>query len=62
LNYKAGDVNDCARAIGQLINDREQLKEMQHNSQRLAQTIYDRKILYPQYVDFIERIAKHTRK
>jgi glycosyltransferase involved in cell wall biosynthesis len=62
LNYKARDVNDCARAIEQLISDREELGDMRLNSQRLAQTCYDRKILYPRYVDFIERIAKHTHK
>lgn len=62
LNYKAGDVNDCVRAIEQLINNRKELGDMQLNSQRLAQTTYDRKTLYPRYVDFIERVARHTQK
>jgi len=30
---------------------------MQTNSRRLAQTCYDRKVLYPQYVSLIEQVV-----
>jgi len=56
LDYKAGDIDSCARAIEQVVNNREELTAMQAGSRRLAQTCYDRKVLYPQYVSLIEQV------
>jgi len=57
LDYKAGDVDSCAEVIEQVVNNREELTTMQAGSRRLAQTCYDRKVLYPQYVSLIEQVV-----
>ena len=60
LDYQAGDVDNCAQAIEQIITNREELAAMQSNSYHLAKTRYDRKVLYPEYVDLIEQVEKHN--
>lgn len=58
LDYKAGDVNSCAELIQQIVRDRQELVTMQRNSRHLAQTCYDRQLLYPQYVSVIEQVGE----
>ena len=58
LTYKAGDINSCMQAIKEVVSDPGRLRTMQQNSHRLAQTVYDRKVLYQQYVDLIEKVAE----
>jgi len=58
LDYQAGNVDSCAQAIKQIVSNPQQLTAMQNNSQHLVQTQYDRKILYPKYVDLIEQVAE----
>lgn len=57
LDYTAGDINSCAAAIKDIVSDTDRLHRMQENSRCLAQTVYDRKVLYQQYVDLIEKVA-----
>lgn len=57
LNYAAGDIDSCARAIRDIIKNPNNLFRMKENSRRLAKTVYDRKVLYQKYVDLIEKVA-----
>ena len=56
LDYKAGNVDNCAEAIKKVINDMTKLHTMQKNSRHLAQTVYDRDRLYQKYIDVIEKL------
>ena len=57
LNYTAGDVNSCTAAIKDIVSNPKRLRRMQDNSRCLAQTVYDRRVLYQKYVDLIEKVA-----
>jgi glycosyltransferase involved in cell wall biosynthesis len=54
LDYKAGNVDSCARTIKQIVVSKQSLTPMQQNSRHLAETRYDRRLLYPHYVHLIE--------
>jgi glycosyltransferase involved in cell wall biosynthesis len=58
LDYQAGRVDSCAEAIEQVIRKRQELLAMRQNARRLAETRYDRKLLYGQYINLIERLFK----
>jgi len=60
LSYQAGNVESCAQAVEQIVNNREELAIMQRNSRHLAQTRYNRKVVYPQYVALIEQVAQNN--
>jgi glycosyltransferase involved in cell wall biosynthesis len=57
LDYQAGDVDSCARAIKEIVSDPGRLRAMQQNSRRLAETTYDRRVLYQHYVKLVEKVA-----
>lgn len=57
LDYTAGDINSCIQAIEEIVSDLGRLHRMQQNSRHLAETVYDRKVLYQQYVDLIEKVV-----
>lgn len=57
LDYEAGDVNSCAKAIERIVSNQELLITMQRNARNLAEARYDRKLLYSQYIDFIEHLG-----
>lgn len=57
LDYCAANVYSCSQAIRRAVDDIECLRAMGTASRRLATTTYDRKVIYPGYVNFIERIA-----
>ncbi len=54
LDYEAGNVDDCSRAINEVVSDLSRLRIMQVNSRNLAINAYEQKVLYQQYVKFIE--------
>jgi len=56
LDYQAGNVDSCIKAIKEVINNREEMIAMQRNSRSLAENSFDRMVLYPRYVDFIEQL------
>jgi glycosyltransferase involved in cell wall biosynthesis len=58
LDYEAGNVDSCAKAIEQVVDNRENLATFQQNSRPLAETRYDRRLLYTQYAHLIERLGK----
>jgi glycosyltransferase involved in cell wall biosynthesis len=58
LDYQAGNVDSCVTAIEQVVDNREKLTAMQQGSRFLAETRYDRRLLYSQYVHLIERLGK----
>jgi len=60
LDYKAGDVDSCAQAMEQTAGNRKELATLQLNSRRLAETRYDRRLLYRQYVSLIEQVAQNS--
>ncbi|UCG46727.1 MAG: glycosyltransferase family 4 protein [Phycisphaerales bacterium] len=60
LDYQAGDVDSCAGAIRQIAGDRKELAALQLNSRRLAETTYDRSVLYRRYVSLIEQAVQNS--
>jgi glycosyltransferase involved in cell wall biosynthesis len=58
LDYRPGDVNGCVAAIEQVIRDDAGRTAMARASRRLAETTYDRKLLFPQYAALIEKLGK----
>jgi glycosyltransferase involved in cell wall biosynthesis len=59
IDYRAGDIDSCMQAIRDIVSDVERLGSMQQNSRRLAEEVYDRGVLYQQYVEFIEEVANN---
>ncbi len=60
LNYTAGDVTGCAAAIARVLDDSAATAEMKRQSRHLAETVYDRAVFMPRYVELIERVgAEH---
>ena len=57
LDYRAGDVDSCAEAIRQIVSDTSRLQTLQRNSRRMAESVYDRKILYQKYANLIEEVT-----
>ena len=57
VDYEAGNVASCAAAMERLMVDTEERQEMGRAAHRLAETTYDRAVLYPRYVMFIEQPA-----
>ena len=57
LDYRAGDAADCAAAIQRLLGDPAALAEMRRAARALAESTYDRAVLYPRYAAFLERLA-----
>ena len=57
LDYEAGNPDSCAAAAARLIGDPPACKAMGAAARRLAETQYNRKILYRRYVEAIERVA-----
>lgn len=60
LDYRPGDVGSCVQAIEQIITNPKELANMQYNSRHLAETKYDRKVLYPRYVELIEELVESS--
>ena len=57
LDYEAGNPDSCAAAAARLMGDPQTSKAMGGAARRLAETQFDRKVLYPRYVDLLERVA-----
>ena len=62
LDYRAGDASDCATAVEHSLADEGQLRQMQIASRRLADTTYDRNVLYSRYVQLIEQLAAGAKR
>jgi len=57
MDYRPGDVEACAQVMQQLITQPDRTRQMGRSARRLAETVYDRDLLMPQYVEFIEQVA-----
>jgi len=57
FNYDAENVNSCAQAIEKVGSDRNQLITMQRNGRHLAESHYDRRVLYPHYAELVEEFG-----
>ena len=57
LDYSAGDADSCAAAIERVVRDVAGRVAMQKAARRLAETTYDRAILFPKYVELIEELG-----
>jgi glycosyltransferase involved in cell wall biosynthesis len=57
LDYRAGDPQSCAAAIERLVRRPDERAAMQQAARRLAETTYDRKVLYPKYAELIEEVG-----
>jgi glycosyltransferase involved in cell wall biosynthesis len=60
LDYRAGDADSCAAAIETILRDRPTCAAMGQAARRLAETTYDRALLFPKYVELIERLGAGT--
>lgn len=58
LTYTAGNVDACVAAIRQLVRDEAGRRAMASASRRLAETRYDRRIVYAGLQALLERIAE----
>jgi glycosyltransferase involved in cell wall biosynthesis len=57
LDYRAGDVHSCAAAIEQMVRDAAGRSSMRQAARRLAETTYDRAVLFPRYAELIEQLG-----
>lgn len=55
LDYEAGNVQSCVDAIAKVAQDADVFETMKNNSRKQAVSIYDRKILYSNFADLIEK-------
>ncbi|UCE58872.1 MAG: glycosyltransferase family 4 protein [Phycisphaerales bacterium] len=60
LNYTAGDPESCFDAIAQLVDAPQMLTQMGLASRRLAEQVYDRKIILTGLTRFLEEAADAT--
>jgi glycosyltransferase involved in cell wall biosynthesis len=58
LDYRAGDVDSCAAAMERIVRDRPAREAMGRASRKLAETTYDRALLFPRYADLIEQLGQ----
>lgn len=58
LDYPAGDVAGCAAAVDRLLADDERRAAMGRAARDLAETKFDRRVLFPRFVEFIERVGE----
>jgi glycosyltransferase involved in cell wall biosynthesis len=57
LDYTAGDVDDCVAAIERILADAAARCAMGRAARRLAETTYDRAVLFPHYAELIEGLT-----
>lgn len=57
LDYRAGDAHSCAAAIEQVVRDAAARSAMRQAARRLAETSYDRAVLFPRYAELIEQLG-----
>lgn len=57
LNYEAGDVAGCFAAIERLVESPDERRAMGAAARRLAETRYDRAIVYREMTEFLEGVA-----
>ncbi len=57
LTYAAGDADACFAAIRELAHDPARLRAYGVASRRLAETVFDRHLVYARLVEFIEHVA-----
>lgn len=57
LNYAAGDVDGCFRAIQTALDSPDMLARFRTSSRRLADEVYDRRIVYAGFVRFLETLV-----
>lgn len=57
LDYRAGDVESCLEVIERILNDVPEMAAMGQAARGLAETTYDRRVLYPKYAHFVEQVA-----
>ncbi len=57
LTYDAGDADGCFAAIRRLAEEPRQLQRMKSAARLAAETVFDRRIIYARYADFLENAA-----
>jgi len=58
LDYEAGNAESCADAVERLVGRPEARAAMGAAARRLAETVYDRRVLYPRYAEMIEGVGR----
>jgi len=57
INYEAGNVDACFSAVSELVESPERRRAMRRASRKLAEEVFDRRILYARFVSFLEELA-----
>jgi len=57
INYEAGNVNACLSAISELVESPDRLRAMRRASRKLAEEVFDRRIVYARFVAFLDELA-----
>ena len=57
INYKACHVDACFSAVSELVESPERLNTMCRVSRKLAEEVFDRRIIYARFVAFLEELA-----
>lgn len=57
LNYTAGDVEGCLAAVQALVDDEPRLLAMGAAARRLAEDVFDRRIVYAEMAVYLETVA-----
>jgi glycosyltransferase involved in cell wall biosynthesis len=60
LDYEAGNVGSCAAAIEHVVRDAAARTALRQASRRLAETTYDRHVLFPRFVDLLEELPSRA--
>lgn len=58
LDYRAGDVASCVAAIERVVRDGAARSAMRRAARELAETTYDRAVLFPKYAELIEDLGR----
>ena len=57
LDYETGNVDSCTDAVMRVVQDDELRESMRRAAKRLAETEYDRAVLFPRFAALIEQVA-----
>jgi glycosyltransferase involved in cell wall biosynthesis len=58
LTYSAGDVEGCSQAVSALVESPDRLAGMRTAARRLAETVFDRRLVYADLVRFLEGVGR----
>lgn len=58
VSYRAGDVEGCRQAMQSLLQNPDALESMRQASRRLGEEVFDRGLVYANFLNFLEQVAE----